>query len=119
MVADISDNGPGPEALLQAIAREAARAPRQQLTILLVLATLGSIAAALTVTHGLPLALTISALCAATALLALWELWRRVTLHPTRAQAAIQKVIATVGVLLWFISGMALLLVLLGRPWQL
>jgi hypothetical protein len=118
MVADISDHGPGPD-LLQAIARQAARASRQQLTVLLVLATLGSIAAGLTVTYALAVALTISALCAATAALALWELWRRVTVHPTRPQAVIQKGIATIGVLLWFVSGMALLLVLLGQPWQL
>ena len=119
MVADISDNGPGHEALLQAIARQAARASRQQLTVLLFLATFGAITSGLTVRHGLALALTISTLCAATAALALWELWRRVTVRPTRAQAAMQKGIAMVGVLLWFISGMALLLVLLGEPWQL
>jgi hypothetical protein len=40
-------------------------------------------------------------------------------LQAIAGQAAIQKGIATVGVLLWFVSGMALLLVLLGQPWQL
>ena len=119
MVADISDNGSGPEALFQAIAREAARASRPQLNVLLALATLGSIAAALTITHGLALAVAISALCAATAVLAMWELWRRDTVRPTRARAAVQKSLAMAGVLLWFLSGMALLLVLLGDSWKL
>jgi len=119
MVADISDNSSGPEALLQAIARQAARASRQQLTVLLALATLGSIAAALTVTHGLALSVAISALCAATAALALWELRRRNPVRPTRARAAMQTSLATVGVLLWFLGGMALLLVLLGDSWKL
>ena len=119
MVADISDNGPGPEALLQAIARQAARASRQHLTILLALGTLGSIAAALAVTHAPALAVAISALCAATAVLALWELRRREAVRTTRARAAVQRGLATVGVLLWFLGGMALLLVLLGDSWKL
>ena len=119
MVADIPDNGSGPEALLEAIARQAARASRPQLGILLALATTGSIAAALTAAHGLALALTISALCAATAVLALWELWRRSTARPSRIGAAVQTGLATVGIVLWFLSGMALLLVLLGDSWKL
>lgn len=119
MIADISENGPGPEGLLQTIASQAARASRQHLVILLALATIGSVAAASTVKHGLALALTISALCAATAVLALWELWRRATVRPTRAQAALQAGLAVIGVLLWFFGGMALLLVLLGDSWKL
>ncbi len=119
MVADIFDNGSGPEALLEAIARQASRASRMQLTILLALATLGSVGAALTAGHGLALAIAISALCASTAVLALWELWRRSTVRPTRMRAALQTGLATLGVVLWFLSGMALLLVLLGDSWKL
>ena len=119
MIADISENGSGHEALLEAIARQAARAPRQQLVVLLALATLGAIAAALAAPHGLSLALAGSALCAATAFLALWELCRRWTRVSVRVRTSIQKGLATLGVLLWFLGGMALLLVLLGRPWQL
>lgn len=119
MVADISDNGPGHEALLDAIARQATRAPRQQLTALLLLATFGSIAAAMRATHGGSIFTALSALCAATAFLALWELWRRSKVGPARMRAAIQKLLATVAVTLWFLSGIALLLALLGDPWML
>ena len=119
VIADISDNGPGPEALLQAIASQAARASRSQLTVLLVLATLGAVAATGTMAHEFALALAIGTLCAATAVLALWELRRRATARPTRSRAATQRILAAVGVLLWFLSGMALLLVLLGAPWKL
>jgi hypothetical protein len=119
MVADISDNGPGHEALLEAIARQAARAPRQQLMALFALATFGSVAAALTAPHGLSLAMAGSALCAAAALLTLWELCRRSTIVTVRVRAGIQKILAILGVLFWFLGGMALLLALLGDPWQL
>ena len=119
MIADISDNGPGHEALLEAIARQASRAPRQQLVVLLGLALVGSIAAALAAPHGLSLALAGSALCAATAFLTLWELCRRATSIPSRLRAFIQRSLAALGVVLWFLGGMALLLVLLGDPWQL
>jgi hypothetical protein len=119
MIADISDHGPGHEALLEAIARQAARASGQQLVVLLGIATFGCIAAALTAPYGLSLAMAGSALCAATAVLTLWELCRRWTKVSARVRASIQKSLAVLGVLLWFLGGMALLLVLLGDPWQL
>lgn len=119
MIADISENGPGHEALLEAIARQAARAPRQQLAVLLGLATFGSIAAALTAPYGLSLAMAGSALSAATASLTLWELCRRWTKVSRQVRAPIQKSLAILSVLLWFLGGMALLLVVLGDPWQL
>jgi hypothetical protein len=119
MIADLSEHGPGHEALLEAIARQAARASRQQLTALLALATLGSVAAALMAPHRLTLAMAGCALSGATAFLALWELCRRSLLVGPRLRPAVLAGLAAVAVLLWFLGGMALLLVLLGDPWQL
>lgn len=119
MVADISANGPGHEALLEAIARQAARASRHQLLVLLALAIIGSVATALRATHGLSLAMAGSALCAATAFLTLWELARRATSIPERQRPLIMGTLAVLGLVLWFLGGMALLLALLGDPWQL
>jgi hypothetical protein len=119
MIADISDNGPGHEALLDAIARQASRAPRQQLTLLLGLATVGAIAAASTIRHALAFSVGSTTVCAAVAALVLWELVRRSERSSAPVRASIQKALAALGVLLWFVGGMALLLALLGDPWQL
>jgi len=119
MIADISDNGPGHEALLAAIARQAARAPRQQLTLLLLLSAVGAVAATFTLRHALTFAVGSSSVCAAVAVLVLWELCRRSTFGTAHVRASIQKGLAALGVLLWFLGGMALLLALLGDPWQL
>ena len=105
---------------LAAIARQAARAPRQELTILLALSLLGAAAAALTARLWPALAVATVALSAATALLALWELCRRSTIMVSaQSRAIVLKGLAVLGVLLWFLGGMALVVALLGDPWQL
>ena len=119
MIADISDNGPGHEALLAAIARQAARAPRQQLTLLLLLSAVGAVAAVFALRHALTFAVGSSSICAAVAILVLRELFRRTPHGPPQIRSAVLKGLAALGVILWFLGGMAFLLALLGDPWQL
>lgn len=119
MVADISDNGAGHEPLLAAIARQAGLAPREHLTLLLALATLGIVASVLAAAHEPAFAVAGTALSAAAAILCLWELLGRSHVASPRTRVTVRKGLAALGVLLWFVGGMALLLTLLGQPWQL
>lgn len=118
MVADIPSDTPRHDSVLHAIALQAAHAPGQQLRLLLVLSGLGLIAATVTGRPWSVLAVAGGALSGATASLALWELCRRAPAVPALRRGA-QRILEVVGVGLWFLGGMALLLALLGDPWQL